>query len=117
MLEEDIHKQRMTGRDVAAMAFRHRRLMILCGVGIILGAVLGALLLPKYEAETKILVNKGRVDPVVAPVSEQNNPIIHYTLTEEELNSEVELLNSYEMCRNVVLACNLEHPKSFLSRS
>jgi len=113
---EDVQKQRMTGRDIAAMAFRHRRVMILGGVGILLGAVLGALMLPKYEAETKILVNKGRVDPVVAPMSEQNNPIANYSLTEEELNSEVELLNSHEMLRKVVIACDLEHPKTFLSK-
>jgi len=100
-----------TLRDVLAIGFRYRRVVILCFVGIILGAVLAAVILPKYQAESKILVNRGRVDPVVAPTPEQNNPIGNYAVATEELNSEVELLNSYELLRKVVVACDLQHPK------
>jgi uncharacterized protein involved in exopolysaccharide biosynthesis len=105
-----------TLRDVLAIGFRYRRLVMLCFVGIILGAVLAALVLPKYQAETKILVNRGRVDPVVAPTPEQNNPIGNYAVTNEELNSEVELLNSYEILRKVVVTCDLQHPKKWFGK-
>src|SRR5712692_8330139 len=120
MAEESVSSQtaRLTPtlRDVLAIGFRHRRLIMLCSIGVVLGAILAALVLPKYQAETKILVNPVRVDPIVAPTPEQNNPIGNYAISPEELNSEVELLNSYEMLRKVVVACDLQHPKKWFGK-
>jgi uncharacterized protein involved in exopolysaccharide biosynthesis len=98
------------------MGFRYRRVIGLCIIGTIVGAVLSAVMLPKYQAETKILLTRGRVDPVVAPLPEANNPIANYELAPEQLNSEVELLNSYGLLRKVVLACDLHHPKTFFGK-
>ena len=54
-----------TARDVAAIGFRHKKVMVLCFVGVILGVALSALVLPaKYRAETKLLVKRERVDPM-----------------------------------------------------
>jgi len=77
----------LTARDLVAIAFRHRRVTILCLSGVLLGAVLAAICLPKYEAESKILVQKReRADPIVS--AEQKDPVTETdTLTEEELNS------------------------------
>ena len=99
-----------TLRDAVMPIFRQRRLALLIFCGLFCGAVFGGFLLPrKYEAEMKILVNRGRVDavvtadagaaPAVAPVPE---------VTEEDLNSEVELLKSRDLLEQVVLACGLE---------
>jgi uncharacterized protein involved in exopolysaccharide biosynthesis len=109
---QSLNSQRFTLRDVAAIAFRYRRVIGLCFIGIIFGGVLSALMLPKYRAETKILVTRGRVDPVVAPLPEAHNPIANYELTPEQINSEVELLNSYDLLRKVVVARELHHPKT-----
>ena len=103
-----------TARDVVAIGFRHQRVMVLCFLGVVLGVGLSALLLPsKYRAETKLLVKRERVDPVITP--EQNAPMVfHDTVGEEEINSEVELIQSQDVLHNVVTTCGLDK-KSFLS--
>jgi uncharacterized protein involved in exopolysaccharide biosynthesis len=103
-----------TARDVVAIGFRHQRVLVLCFVGVVLGVSLSAVLLPaKYRAETKLLVKRDRVDPVVSP--DQNAPMMfHDTVSEEEINSEVELIQSPDVLQKVVTTCGLDK-KKFLS--
>jgi succinoglycan biosynthesis transport protein ExoP len=100
-----------TLRDLVAVGFRRRQVMALCFVGVFLGVLLSALFLPStYRAETKILVKRERLDPVVSP--EQNAPMMFRdSVSEEDLNSEVELIES----EDVVVDCGLDHKKSLLS--
>jgi len=104
-----------TLRDLVAVGFRHRRVMALCFAGVFLGVLLSALFLPStYRAETKILVKRERLDPVVSP--EQNAPMMFRdSVSEEDLNSEVELIESEDVLRRVVVDCGLDHKKSLLS--
>jgi uncharacterized protein involved in exopolysaccharide biosynthesis len=96
-----------TLRDFAAMAFRRRRIMLLCFCGILLGTLLSALLFPSYRAQTEILVRRQRVDTAVS--AEQNSPMVVSSLvTEEEINSEVELIKSEDVLRQVVLQTGLD---------
>ena len=106
----------VTLRGVVAVFFRHKRTMALCFLGIFTGAILCALLLPpSYRAETKILVKKERVDPVVSP--EQSAPMVMKdSVSEEELNSEVELMSSEDVLRKVVVENGLDQTKSLLSK-
>lgn len=99
----------LTLRDVVMPVFRQRRLAGLTFLGIFVGALLCALLLPrKYEAEMKILVNRERVDAVVTPDPDNvNGPGIVPAVNEEDLNSEVELIKSRDLLERVVLACGL----------
>src|SRR5271155_2250908 len=87
----------------------HAAEMALTFLGIFAGALLCALLLPrKYEAEMKILVNRERVDAVVTPDPDNvNGPGIVPAVSEEDLNSEVELIKSRDLLERVVLACGL----------
>jgi uncharacterized protein involved in exopolysaccharide biosynthesis len=103
-----------TARDVVAIGFRHQRVLVLCFVGVVLGVSLSALVLPtKFRAETKLLVKRERVDPVVSP--DQNAPMtFHDTVSEEEINSEVELIQSPDVLQKVVVTCGLDK-KKFLS--
>jgi uncharacterized protein involved in exopolysaccharide biosynthesis len=103
-----------TARDVVAIGFRHQRVLGLCFLGVLLGVSLSALILPtKFRAETKLLVKRERVDPVVSP--EQNAPMtFHDTVSEEEINSEVELIQSPDVLQKVVVTCGLDK-KKFLS--
>jgi len=95
-------------RDVTAVLFRQRRLLVLSFVFILLLAVvLSGALSPSYEAEMKILVRHGRVDPVVTSQSNTPQQVMQEEITESELNSEVELLNSRDLLRKVVLANGL----------
>lgn len=99
----------LTLRDVVMPVFRQRRLASLIFLGIFAGALLGAVLLPrKYEAEMKILVNRERVDAVVTPDPDNvNGPGIVPAVSEEDLNSEVELIKSRDLLERVVVACGL----------
>jgi len=97
----------LTLRDVVVMGFRHKALLGLCFAGIFVGVMLFAVLMPPYESETKFLLRRDRVDPVVT--SEQTNPmLISSAVSEEELNSEVELLKSEDVLRKVVVETNLD---------
>ncbi|HYA23928.1 MAG TPA: hypothetical protein VEF05_07190 [Terriglobales bacterium] len=104
-----------TMRDLVAVGFRRKRFMVLCFCGLFIGVLVTAMLMPtRYRAETKLLVKKGRLDPVVSP--QQTAPILFRdTVSEEELNSEVELIVSEDVLRKVVQDCGLEKRKSLLS--
>jgi uncharacterized protein involved in exopolysaccharide biosynthesis len=105
----------LTLRDAMMPVFRHRRLVTLVFFGIFLGAILSMLLLPRnYEAEMKILVNRDRVDAVVTPdPGNVNGPGIVPAVSEEDLNSEVELIKSRDLLERVAIACGLtSHSKS-----
>jgi uncharacterized protein involved in exopolysaccharide biosynthesis len=101
-------------KEIVAIGFRHKRVLLLCFFGILAGVLLSALLLPaKYRAETKLLIKRQRVDPVVSP--EQNAPVIFKdTVDEEEINSEIELIQSRDVLQQVVEKAGL-NKKTFLS--
>ena len=105
-----------TVRDFVAIGFRHKRLLVLSFLGIFAGVLLSALFLPaRYKSETKLLVKRERLDPVVSP--EQNAPMMFKdTVSEEELNSEVELIESDDVLRAVVQQVGLDQKKSLFSR-
>jgi uncharacterized protein involved in exopolysaccharide biosynthesis len=103
-------------REVVAAVFRHKRLAIACCVAIILGAVLAGLLLPKYEARMKLLVKRERIDPIVAP--EQGTQVqVQSNVSEEEMNSEAELLKADDVLRKVVVTNGLQAHEGGLVRS
>ncbi len=91
-----------TLRELAMVLFRQRG-AFLCLSGMVLAAALFYLVAgARYQAHMKILVRPGRAD---APVSAQENAPLDLTrlaITEEDLNSEVELLRDDEVLRKVV---------------
>jgi uncharacterized protein involved in exopolysaccharide biosynthesis len=97
-----------TLRDWVTPCFRHGRLMILTFAFILSGAILVTWFMPaKYAAEVKILVKRERADPVVNP-DPNNGQLAVASLTEEDLNSEVELLKSRDLLEKVVTECGLD---------
>ena len=101
-----------TPRDFASVLFLHRRLVLWTFL-LVLGAVLIFALLrqPLYQSQMTILVNMERTDPVVT--SDPN--LVQKTLpgiTDEEVNSEVELLKANDLMRQVVIACHLDQVKN-----
>jgi uncharacterized protein involved in exopolysaccharide biosynthesis len=98
-----------TLRDLVAVLFRHKRTAIICFVGILLGTAATVLTNP-YRASTKFLVSHDRVDPIVGAQTELEKEVI-LDVTEEELNSEIEILKSGDVARAVVLACGLDKRK------
>jgi uncharacterized protein involved in exopolysaccharide biosynthesis len=91
-----------TLRDLLAVLFRQRRVAGCTFLLVLLLNAAYAWITPAYQAHMKVLLRRGRVDPVVT--AEQNSPfaLTHPDISEEELNSEVELLRDQELLRNVV---------------
>ena len=61
----------------------------------------------KYEAHMSFLVRNERADLLVSTDSQQNS-VQHGDVTEEDINSEVELLGSSALLRGVVDTCGLD---------
>jgi len=99
-----------TPRDLFAIFFRQKRMVLISFLLVALAMAISWLLTPRYQAHMKILVRRERLEPVVT--SELNVARVNpQEMSEEELNSEVELLNSQELLRKVVLANGLQNPK------
>ncbi len=97
----EIQTSAPTARELAMVLFRQRRVFVLVSAMVLVGAVLYLVGGARYRAEMKVLVRPGRAD---APVSAQENAPLDLTrlaITEEDLNSEVELLRDDEVLRKV----------------
>jgi succinoglycan biosynthesis transport protein ExoP len=93
--------------QILNMLFRAKRL-ILITFALVLVCVLAfvAFRRPKYEAQMSFLVRNERADPLVS-ADPHPNTIQHGEVTEEDINSEVELLSSTQLLQEVVRACGL----------
>lgn len=87
-------------RDLLAVIFRQRRLALISFVLVLAAIIAFRLIAPGYESEMKVMLRRGRVDPVVAPTPSQAE-LIRQGITEEEVNSEAELLHDDEILRTV----------------
>jgi uncharacterized protein involved in exopolysaccharide biosynthesis len=96
-----------TMRELALVLFRQRRLFV-CVAGLVFVlAVVYAFAGATYRSQVRVLVRRGRADP---PVTAQPNAPPDFSrveVTEEELNSEVELLKDSDILRRVVEANEL----------
>lgn len=101
-------------RDVMAVLFRQRRVVALSFVTVLLAAFAVAVFSKsEYEAEAKILVEQTRQDPIVtSSTTESAAPNDIGELTEENVNSEVDLLESNDVLEKVVVACGLDKVES-----
>ena len=95
-----------TLRDLLAVVFRQRRLALFSFVTVFFAIVVYGLIAPPYQSEMKVLVRRGRVDPVVTSTPSQAE-FEREGVTEEEMNSEVELLHDDEILRTVVRRAGL----------
>ena len=104
-----------TLRDVAKIVFRHKRLLMTTLLVTFSAGVLYALLAPSYKAEMKILVRRGRIDPALTPTQTASPAFEHDDISEEEMNSEVEMLRDDDILRSVVIGSGLAARSSWLS--
>jgi uncharacterized protein involved in exopolysaccharide biosynthesis len=96
-----------TVRELAMVLFRQRKLFVGVSGLVFVLAVIYALAGTTYRAHLRVLVRRGRSDPPVT--GQQNAPpdFSRVEVTEEELNSEVELLKDDDVLRRVAEANNL----------
>ena len=107
--------QRTTLRDVAAVFFRRPKIFLVSFIVVLGAGILYATLAPSYKAEMKVLVRRGRIDPAVTPTETAPPVVEREEITEEELNSEVELLQDQDILRKVVLDTGLADKASWFS--
>lgn len=97
-----------TLRELAMVLFQHWALF--CGITglVFVAAVVYAFAGATYRAQVRVLVRRGRSDPPVT--AQQNAPpdFSRVEVSEEDLNSEVELLKDEDVLRRVVEANDLE---------
>src|SRR5262249_39810639 len=95
-----------TVRDWAAVGFRHTR-SIICSFLVVFGGVVFITWLTpaRYESQMEILVKRERVDPIVT--ADKNTPTMPADVTEQDVNSEVELLKSRDLLEKVAVSSGL----------
>jgi len=97
----------ITPRDFASVLFLHRRLVFWTFFLVLVATLVFVLRRqPLYQSRMTILVNMERTDPVVTV----NPDMIQRTLpgiSDEDVNSEVELLKAHDLMQQVVTECGL----------
>lgn len=97
-------------RDVLAVMFRQKRMVIGSVLLVLAVTTTYVFLASSYQAHMKVLLRRGRVDPVVSPEKDSPVEFARPEITEEELNSEVELLRDQALLRRVVEQNSLDRP-------
>ncbi len=94
-------------REYVAIGFRwRRRMLFVFAVTALTGALVAFYAPPDYESVMKILVSRERLDPLMA--ADQVPATAPRDVSEEELNSEVELIRNDDVLRKVVVATALQ---------
>lgn len=96
-----------TMRELATVLFRQRKLFVGVSGLVFLLAVVYAFTGATYRAHARVLVRRGRADPPVAAQENAPPDFSRVEVTEEDLNSEVELLKDDDVLRRVVVVSDL----------
>lgn len=109
----------ITLRDLLAVVFRHKRWATVCFGGLLAGTLLAALfIIPTYYKSTVVfLVEHERGDPLVTPEQSALTVNQNTAVTEEDINSEVGLLQEDEVLRRVVVTCGLDKRQTLIGRA
>src|SRR6202158_3145923 len=92
-----------TPRELAATLFRRPRLVAASFGFALLAAMLFVVFSARYESHFKVLLRRSRFDPVVSSEPPSAMDFTRADITEEELNSEVELLRDKDLLKQVVI--------------
>jgi polysaccharide biosynthesis protein PslE len=96
-----------TPRELAAMLFRRPRIVGGSFVILLVATMLYVIYSARYESHFMVLLRRGRYDPVVSSQSASPMDFTRHDITEEELNSEVELLRDQDLLMQVVRVAGL----------
>lgn len=113
MINEELELRRIdrrpmpTLRDIFSVLFRQRWPMLIAFALVITAVALSGAWIPKYEAHMEILVRRPRADTIVTPWANAPAQIDGGQVSEEDLNSEVEMLTSEDLLRHVILGTGL----------
>jgi uncharacterized protein involved in exopolysaccharide biosynthesis len=97
-------------RDVAGVIFRHKLLICLTFLTVVIGTAVVTFLTPnQYEARMKILVKNTRTDVPITPerTNGMNGAPPEAEASETQINSEIALLTSKDLLTQVATECGL----------
>ena len=117
-LVDRIHREkeetfRLSLREIVAPLFRRKRILVSTFLTLLALSALVAFLMPApYKAHMSVLVRHDRLNPVVS--TEATTQVVNGTppITEEETNSEMQLLKSHDVLKKVVMESGLDKPKN-----
>lgn len=96
-------------REIAAPLFRRKRVLVATFLIAFTLAVLAIVLVPpQFTSRMSILVNRQRLDPLVTTEATTHTLTASDPVTEEEINSEAQLLKSRDVLEQVVFANGLQ---------
>ncbi len=104
-----------TLRDIAAVLFRHAKLVLGTFLTLLAIVMIYAWTAPRFQAHMKVLLRRGRLDPLVTAEPNTTLAMARRDITEEEVNSEVELLRDQDLLSRVVSETGLQK-EGLLSR-
>lgn len=105
-IERYLRRPLPTRRDLVAVLFRQRRVILGMFALAILAVLASGAWLPKYQSHMKILVRRQRSDAIVSPSATEPQQYDDQ-VSESDLNTEAELLNSEDLLRTVAMETNL----------
>jgi uncharacterized protein involved in exopolysaccharide biosynthesis len=107
--EREPRHQLPTLRDLAAALFRQRTALLTTFAAVIIAVIASGIWIPRYEAQMKILVRRQRSDAIVTSSANPPPQFFGDQVSTEDLNSEVEIINSEDLLRQVVRTTGLAH--------
>jgi len=98
-----------TLRDLMAPLFRRKRRFTLVFGAMTVGTIVAAVILSSiYQASMEVIVNEDRLDPLVTAQATPQAAIFPQPITDQEVNSEIQILQSPDVLQQVVLANHLQ---------
>jgi uncharacterized protein involved in exopolysaccharide biosynthesis len=91
-----------TVRELAMVLFRRRSSFLSAATIVLVATIFYVLAGDRYQSEMKVLVRPGRADAPVSPAENAPLDLTRLAISEEEINSEVELLRDDDILRKVV---------------
>lgn len=101
-------QQSPTMRELAMVMFRQGKLFVIVSSLVFALSIVFAFAGASYKAHMRVLVRRGRSDPPATPQPNAPPDFSRVEVSEEELNSEVELLKDDDVLRSVVVSSNLQ---------
>ena len=96
-------------RELLTVVFKRRWLIVAFACAVFVGVLLITLLKPPvYEVEAILLVNKSRAEIPIAP--KESPQLIVSQVTEQDLNSEIQILKSRQLLEEALPILDLERP-------
>jgi uncharacterized protein involved in exopolysaccharide biosynthesis len=101
-----LEEQTLAGRVVSIIVSKKLMITSVFLFVVVSGMFTTLLITPKYEATMSILVSRDRIDPQINP-SDKNSEITQTEISDEEFNSELEIIKSIDVAKAVVTELNL----------